>query len=711
MNSTESDFCREEKMFDPQKMKIFLFQVNNETVLTMSFDRSERKLFVQDAKENEVVSLTYSDKFRLVSINRRGFVPVVFSYREADGKLSSWKFGGYTEEFVYDTRGRLIEIQRFEDLSSIKFSYGLGEQVRFSSRMKKVLNKMILLFQPVGISYGSQSTVMLRKDSSGSVNGIIMPNQAEHNIEYRPYFNGYRLIYTGIHQQIWEFDSDSNLRRVYLPSGRMITNKFDEENRLVYSFADGFLTSFSRDGRDQIRRKTFPRGEILDEILSNDEKGSLQSSTIVFNSRNLYEIVRLKFWSSNSFEIGFYSSDSFDRSLIDNFPWKFLSNYSSKLDERTGFLQSNSLVRFSRPTLFETFVKDNSNLITIFRRVDEQKRLKEMNFGWKNEKRLSVEIFYNEKTLLVDRMKISLNELEKVIYRYEYDSFKRLTTIRKNDELVDRFSYDLNNNLNSTLKFDKIFYNSWNQIEKILVNKKETILYEYDDDAFLKSISDGRKFIFNSFGLLTKFKSNENSIEYFYDAENRLSMKIDSANGIHFQFVYGNPLNRRQITNIFDFKENRLTSIFYDENNFIVGFQQNKRNFFVLTDSIGSPLFVYDQNGSLVLERFYSSFGSILIEKNFQENIFFPFAHGGTLFDQHLNCAFDTKTGKLFDPALGRFLVANFPSNWFEQRARRAVINDPFKQFNLYQIDSSIYNVNELFFNQIRTSGKKCRLV
>lgn len=95
----------------------------------MSFDRFERKLLVQDAKQSELISMIYSDKFRLISINGRGFLPISFHYRDNDEKLSSWKIGSYSEEFLYDTRGRLIEIQRFNDLSSIKFSYGHGEQV------------------------------------------------------------------------------------------------------------------------------------------------------------------------------------------------------------------------------------------------------------------------------------------------------------------------------------------------------------------------------------------------------------------------------------------------------------------------------------------------------------------------------------------------------------------------------------------------------
>jgi hypothetical protein len=95
----------------------------------MSFDHFEKKLTIQDHKLNEILTMIYSDKYRLISMNAKGFLPITYSYRDNDQKLSSWKIGSYYEEFLYDMRGRLIEIQRFNELASIKYSYGFGEQV------------------------------------------------------------------------------------------------------------------------------------------------------------------------------------------------------------------------------------------------------------------------------------------------------------------------------------------------------------------------------------------------------------------------------------------------------------------------------------------------------------------------------------------------------------------------------------------------------
>jgi hypothetical protein len=104
----------------------------------MSFDHFERRLLIQDYKQNEILSMIYSEKYRLLAVNARAFLPISYTYRESDQRLSSWKVGSYHEEFLYDTRGRLIEIQRFNDLASIKYSYGQGEQVKLTLEQDEI---------------------------------------------------------------------------------------------------------------------------------------------------------------------------------------------------------------------------------------------------------------------------------------------------------------------------------------------------------------------------------------------------------------------------------------------------------------------------------------------------------------------------------------------------------------------------------------------
>lgn len=278
---------------------------------------------------------------------------------------------------------------------------------------------------------------------------------------------------------------------------------------------------------------------------------------------------------------------------------------------------------------------------------------------------------------------------------------KRLIEIRKNDEILDVYRYDLNNNLNSTLKLKSIEFNQWNQLVRVVNNENQTSTFQYDQNGFLNRISQEKIFIFNSFGLLTKFRSNQLVIDYFYDSERRLIVKSYPLTGVYLQFVYGNPIDRRTVTNIYNSQHKSFTTIFYDEQNHFVGFEQNQRKFYVLTDSIGSPLFIYDQNGLLVQEKFFGLYGSKLIEKNYQENVFFPFGHAGQLIDDDLNCAFDKINGQIYDLELGRYFLPTFPTNWAEKRTVLPEITDPLEQMNLYKIDRMIYDVNEIFFNRL----------
>lgn len=112
----------------------------------MSFDHFEKKLTIEDSFQNEIFSLFYSNKYRLISRTSRGFLPISYTYRDTDQKLINWKIGNYQEDFLYDTKGRLIEIQRFNDLSSIKYSYGHGEQVRILFHPENQIKVFLFVF-------------------------------------------------------------------------------------------------------------------------------------------------------------------------------------------------------------------------------------------------------------------------------------------------------------------------------------------------------------------------------------------------------------------------------------------------------------------------------------------------------------------------------------------------------------------------------------
>lgn len=548
---------------------------------------------------------------------------------------------------------------------------------------------------------------MLRKDSTGSITGIIMPNQAEHNLEYRTYFNSYRLIYSGLHTQIWEYDSKSNLQKIYFPFQRMITYKYDEFNRLTYSFADGGKISYKYSKSTKEIRMEYPRGQVHEQIYEYNNNSLLNHLIEYYNDKNSYLIVYIKYQTRNNYELRLINSKEFNRKFLDNYSINYQKNYSINYHENSGYLQSNSLIRLTYPTVTECFIKDCSNLITISRRIDEYKRYKEINLNYKNQKRLTIEFIYNNKQLLLEQIKISLNELEKYVYSYEYDHLKRLINIKKNDDKIDYYQYDLNNNLNLTKQYQSIQYNQWNQILQIQTNENLTFNYKYDKNGFLHVISNNKLYLFNSYGLLIKYKSNQLIIDYIYDHEQRLILKSYPINGYYLQFIYGNQQNRKQITHIYNSQLKSLTSIYYDNQKNLIGFEQNDKKFFILTDQIGSLLFIYDNNGLLIQEKFYGLYGQTLIEKNYQEKIFFPFGYAGLLIDEDLNCAFEKLTGKLFDLNLGRYLVPNFPSTWMNKQTYLPTINNPLNDMNLYKINDEIYNVNEVFFQRLHHNGKE----
>ena len=533
-----------------------------------------------------------------------------------------------------------------------------------------------------------------------------MPNQAQHALEYRTYFNGYRLVYTGLHSQTWEYDAQSNLRRIYFPSQRLITYNYDENNRLIYAFADGCKTSVIHAHAEKIIRMEYPRGQLHEQIYTYDNSSLLNHFLDFYNDKTSFFVVAIRYSSVHSFHVRLLSSKNFDRHVHENYPSHFQSNYSLTFDPNSGYLQSNAFVRFTYPTIYECYIKDASNSLTLSKRIDEYKRLKEVHLNYKNQKRLTVELVYNNKQLLLEQIKISLNDLDRYVYSYEYDHLKRLISIRKNDQLLDAYQYDLNNNLNSTTSHKTVVYNQWNQILQTSTDGNGSVTYEYDPNGFLHLTSANKLYLFNSFGLLIKYKCDPLIIEYIYDSEQRLITKSYPLTGHYVQFIYGNIIERKTITHLYHSQSKSLTTIYYDNNHQLIGFEQNQRKFFVVTDSVGSPLFVYDQQGLLVQEKFYGLYGMALVEKNYQDKVFFPFGYAGLLMDDDLKCAFEKLTGKLFDVALGRYLVPNFPLSWTRKQTDLPTIENPLQNMNLYQIDNSIYHFNDVFFQRLHHNGR-----
>ena len=183
-------------------------------------------------------------------------------------------------------------------------------------------------------------------------------------------------------------------------------------------------------------------------------------------------------------------------------------------------------------------------------------------------------------------------------------------------------------------------------------------------------------------------------------------MKLYPLTGYYIQFIYGNQQQQRLITHIYNSQLKLLIIIYYDNQNHLIGFEQNQRKYFILTDQIGSPLFIYDHHGLLIEEKFYGLYGQILINKSYQDKIYFPFGYAGLLMDDDLNCIFERTNGKLFDIYLGRYLVPNFPSNWINKQTYLPIITNPLNDLNLYKVNDEVYNINEIYFQRLHDNGK-----
>ncbi len=232
-------------------------------------------------------------------------------------------------------------------------------------------------------------------------------------------------------------------------------------------------------------------------------------------------------------------------------------------------------------------------------------------------------------------------------YGYTYDDDGQLLEVTRDGLLVERYRYDANGNRVSS------------QVEG---GTERTATYDAQDR--LTSL-DGTGYSFSAAGYLTgrgadSFRysargellaatlAGGQTITYTYDGLGRQVSRTD-ADGT-YQYLYGNPLNPFQVSEI-RHPDGAVSTLFYDDAGIIYALRRNGSLFYVAADQVGTPKVVADAAGSVVKVLSYDSFGNLISDSNPSFDLPIGFAGGLR----------DASTGLLrfgfrdYDPAAGRW--------------------------------------------------------
>jgi RHS repeat-associated protein len=136
-------------------------------------------------------------------------------------------------------------------------------------------------------------------------------------------------------------------------------------------------------------------------------------------------------------------------------------------------------------------------------------------------------------------------------------------------------------------------------------------------------------------------------VSYMYDSGNRLIGRTQ--NGVTTQYVYANLNSKFQLSAS---RSGNVTSFyFYDTFGNLMGMERGGVRYSILTDLVGSPRIVLNEQGVTVKQINYSAFGEILSDSN--TNFELPIGFAGGIVDT------ETKLVKFgyrdYDPSVGRW--------------------------------------------------------
>ena len=225
---------------------------------------------------------------------------------------------------------------------------------------------------------------------------------------------------------------------------------------------------------------------------------------------------------------------------------------------------------------------------------------------------------------------------------YTYDNDGRLLTVKRGEDVVEAYSYDMRGNRRN----DAATYT----IDDQLITRGGTT-YEYDAAGFMKR-RGADALTYSGRGELLKAVVGGDTVSYAYDGMGRRAARYLNGAKTH-EYLYGSPDDPFQITAVRE--GGLLTTYFYNEAGQLYAYRRAGGTlFWVATDQVGTPRRVTNSVGQVVRTVDYDSFGRIRSQLGAES---LPIGYAGGIADPVTGL---TRFGlRDYDPTSGRWTAKN----------------------------------------------------
>ena len=292
-----------------------------------------------------------------------------------------------------------------------------------------------------------------------------------------------------------------------------------------------------------------------------------------------------------------------------------------------------------------------------------KEELKNENFKYSKEYEYKKRISSSQtlETHLLSKEVIKINNVLITERTYETDDLGRITSIE--DNLFGNKTYSYNQS--GFLIQDNERTYSYDAEGNILTSGVDVLTYNSENHLLVTSIN-GSQVTYNS--SLPLYPSSYKQKSLTFDGKNLISITLPDGN--HFEYTYsdlGLRIKRsgnRSGTITYSYSGNKLIlqessslklEFLYDEKDNLYGFIKNNNDrYYYLRDALNNILGIINQNGQIVVQYSYTSYGVCSVSGDTSLGIQNPFRYKGYYYDVETNLYY--LLSRYYDPSCGRFI-------------------------------------------------------
>ena len=332
-------------------------------------------------------------------------------------------------------------------------------------------------------------------------------------------------------------------------------------------------------------------------------------------------------------------------------------------DTDTGRLTSLKSFKFQWPLVDSERISDNH--LTITSEYDDYARLQAMKYRFGEKEVLEFNVGYDTMNR-IHHWSMRLDQDTSRDYQYVYDINGNVIDILLDGQSTWRYGYDNNGNINKISERDTRRFLEYDVGDRL--KKSGSFRYKYDKDGYLVQ-RHNQQITFNSNGQFTGIsKKSAFRMLYFYDTQNRLIIEDNNFGGI-LQFFYANVEHPLQVTHSFNHMTNEMSQYLYHPNGKLLGMERHNIFYYIATDPMGSPLVIFNKDGSIMKKISYDPLGKLESDSNPGFQFIFGFQGGiyNPVTDLVMlsNRVYDTDNGHWLSPGYSKVLknLKDIPEN------------------------------------------------